>query len=82
MGGLITISMVYERPNLFNGVILSAPATDIPPTISKALYYAGKVVAKILPKIRPVKLDLTTLCRDPEVGMSIPIIFNLIDYNI
>lgn len=68
MGGLVTIGVVLERPNLFNAVILSAPATAIPPTVPKILYYGGKLLARIAPRFRPVGLDLSTLCRVPEVG--------------
>lgn len=82
MGGLITIGVALERPNLFDAVVLSAPPTTIPPTISKPLYYGGKLLAKILPNLRPVGLDMSTLTRSPEVRMYTMRLFFIYSLNI
>lgn len=64
MGGLVSIRVCSARPDLFDGVVLSAPplyvATGGKGTIGKAL-------SKYFPKLPSDPLDISTLCNDPQV---------------
>lgn len=68
LGGLISLMLTIQHPDLFHYVILSAPVAGRPPNVSAMLHMAGSLVAKITPRLRLTPLDTSTLCRDPEVG--------------
>jgi len=66
MGSLISIHTVNAAPDLFDGVVLSAPplAADLPPGTKEF----GPMISKYLPKLPGPPIEgLHTLSRDPHV---------------
>jgi len=62
MGGLITLKMAIDYPDIFNGVMVSAPPLHDPlPRFTWLLRFIGKQLPKVL---SPIGIDLTTLTRN------------------
>lgn len=66
MGGQIALAYALDHEDALAGLVLSAPAlasTAIP----KPVVTIGGLLAKVLPTIRPIALDLTKISKDPAV---------------
>lgn len=66
MGGQIALAHAVAHQRELAGLVLSAPAlaNDIVPS---RLVPALQVIARVLPTIRPVGIDVTRISRDPDV---------------
>lgn len=67
MGGLVTVKYLVEnKPSWVKGLLLSAPAMKIQDDISPLLQKMSGVIGAILPWLPTVKLDKTSITKDPE----------------
>ena len=67
MGGLLVPFYLLDYPEDFRGAVISAPAIEVPPGITKATIAAGKVLSKLAPKAGVMQLDANGVSKDPEV---------------
>lgn len=67
MGGLISSLYVVTRNPELRGLILSSPVLKISDDISPMLVKISTIIGKILPKLPTIKLDSSTVSRDPEI---------------
>lgn len=67
MGGAMAIRMAMMQPDLFHGVVISAPAMGMLPGSNKFLYLTSNILASLLPTVGVASLDLKSLCSDPAV---------------
>ncbi|CAH1264995.1 MGLL [Branchiostoma lanceolatum] len=66
MGGAIAVLAAMERPTLFAGVVLTAPAIiPAPETATRFRVVAARVLASILPRFEVGKVDTSFTSRDP-----------------
>ena len=68
MGGLIATATVLKEPSKFSGLILSAPAIDVPPEKKSGVaVLASGILSKLLPKLQVAFLPITGISRDRQV---------------
>ena len=67
MGGLIGCQYLIEHPHDFAGAILSAPAMQLPDSISPVTEILGKVLSSILPRVGLKKLDAEGISRNSHI---------------
>jgi alpha-beta hydrolase superfamily lysophospholipase len=67
MGGLISAEFLITYKTILSGVVFSAPSIKAPKKTSLALVIVGKVLSKLLPKIRLIKLTSSSVSSDQEV---------------
>jgi len=67
LGGAVAIDAVLTAPDEFRGAVFSAPASEVPPNVSRPLFLVLKLLSRIAPHAKLAGLDVTTLCRDEGV---------------
>ena len=71
MGGLVAAEYVQERgADGLAGLILSAPALQVPDDLSPFVRKIAPLLNRVLPKAYAAKLDVGELSRDPVVGRA------------
>ncbi len=67
MGGLISLHYLPEHQQHFRGAILSAAPVSVPSHVSRFVIFLGRLLSRLLPKVRLVALDSSGISRDPAV---------------
>ena len=67
MGGLISLHFLPDSQDGFRGAVLSAAPVSVPPHVSRFVIFLGRVLSRLLPRVRLVPLDSTGISRDPTV---------------
>lgn len=67
MGGLISLHFLAEHQQSFRGAVLSAAPVSVPGHVSRFVIFLGRILSRLLPKVRLVPLDSSGISRDPTV---------------
>jgi acylglycerol lipase len=67
MGGNLAVGHVLDHQDGLAGLALSGPALAPSASLKPAMIKAAKLLARIVPKLRPDKLDAEAISRDPAV---------------
>jgi alpha-beta hydrolase superfamily lysophospholipase len=67
MGSLISTLFVLNYQNMLAGFISSGSPLGLDTTTPAALVFAGKLLARLAPKMHFLPLDVNAVCGDPEV---------------
>ena len=79
MGGVIAAAYLIDHQDNVRGAILSGSLVKVPDYISDFTINMGKILSKILPKIKIVEIDKQGLSRDPDVVQAYindPLVYN------
>ena len=79
MGGAIAAQMVIEHPHQVDGLMLSAPYLINAVKVPAALLAVSGIVAKILPGLPTIKLDVSAISRDAAIVQKYktdPLVYN------
>lgn len=67
MGGMISCYFLLDHSEEFRGAIMSGPVITIPENSKNLPVPVGKVLSKLIPKVRIMKIDANGISRDPKV---------------
>lgn len=67
MGGLVTIASTLLNPHYATAVAVTGPGLRPLPATSVRVAKAGAALARLIPSMDSVEIDLSTLSRDPQV---------------
>ena len=67
MGGLISLHFLASAQQGFRGAVISAAPVSVPAHVSRFVIILGRVLSRLLPKVRLVPLDSSGISRDPAV---------------
>jgi alpha-beta hydrolase superfamily lysophospholipase len=67
MGGLISLHFLAQHQRAFRGAVLSAAPVSVPSHVSGFVIFLGRILSRLLPKVRLAPLDSSGISRDPEV---------------
>ena len=79
MGGLIGAYFLIDHNQELSGAVLSGSLVMVPEYVSDFTIQIGKVISKILPKVRLIGIDKSGLSKDPEVVKAYindPLVYN------
>jgi alpha-beta hydrolase superfamily lysophospholipase len=79
MGGAIAAQMVIEHPHQVDGLILSAPYLKNAVKVPVGLLAVSGIVAKLLPGLPTIKLDVSAISRDSAIVQAYktdPLVYN------
>jgi alpha-beta hydrolase superfamily lysophospholipase len=79
MGGLLSAVFLTDSPSTINGAILSGSLVQVPDYVSDLTIRVGKILSRILPKVRLVEIDKEGLSKDPAVVQAYrddPLVYN------
>lgn len=79
MGGLISLHFLPDTQQDFRGAVLSAAPVSVPAHVSRSVIILGRLLSRVLPKVRLVSLDSSGISRDPAVVRAYevdPLVFN------
>jgi len=68
MGGLISLSFLLSYNYAINGLILSSPSIKAPKKIPSMIIFVGKILSKIMPRFRLIKLTSGNISYDEGVA--------------